>query len=147
MLRIRKIIATDKERVKEFFASLGSESTLYFNANRRNERIMNKFFSGRSEYFIPFMAELDGRMAGILFLYRMNRKIPWLSICVADEFQGRGIGKKLMKYAEKYAIKEEKGGILLTTHFANTKSQYLYLKAGYEQLGITDSEFIYLLSF
>ena len=147
MLRIRKISAPDKERVKDFFKSLGSEATLFFNANRRNERQLNKYFSGKAEYFVPFMAEYQGKMAGIMFLYRFNRSIPWLGICVADEFQGKGIGKKLMAYAEKYARENEKGGILLTTHIANTKAQYLYLKAGYEQLGTTNHEIIFLLSF
>lgn len=147
MLRIRRIVEQDKERVKDFFASLGSEAVLFFNANRRNERQMNKYFSGKTQHFVPFMAELNGKMAGLMFLYRLNRSIPWLGICVADEFQGKGIGKKLMAYAEKYALENQKGGILLTTHIANTKAQGLYLKAGYEQLGITDHEIIFLLSF
>lgn len=147
MLRIRRIVEQDKERVKEFFSSLGSESVLFFNANRKNERQMNKYFSNKAQNFIPFMAEFNGKMAGLMFLYRLNRSIPWLGVCVADEFQGKGIGKKLMAYAEKYALENNKGGILLTTHIANTKAQSLYIKAGYEQLGISEHEIVYLLSF
>ena len=147
MLRIRRITEIDKDRVKEFFSSLGSEAVLFFNANKKNERQMNKYFSGKTQYFIPFMAEMNGKMAGLMFLYRLNRSIPWLSICVTDEFQRKGIGKKLMAYAEKYAIENQKGGILLTTHIANTKAQSLYLKSGYEQLGLSNHEIIFLLSF
>ena len=147
MLRIRKIAEPDKERVKEFFKSLGNEATLFFNANRRNERQLNKFFSGKTEYFIPFMAEYNGEMAGLMFLYRFNRSIPHLGICVKDEYQGKGIGKKLMAYADKYAREHQKGGILLTTHIANIKAQHLYLKSGYEQIGTDNHEIIFLLSF
>lgn len=147
MLSIRKVIYKDRDEVKLFFESLSEQSNKYFNATGRNRRAMDAYFNRQTSDFIPFMADIDGKAAGLLFLYKLNMSVCWLSVCVADEYQGKGIGKLLMKFARRYALSNNKGGILLTTHTDNKKAQSLYEKSGYERLGISEGEYLYLLSF
>ena len=147
MVRIRKVVYKDKDAINYFFDSLSEESNRYFNATGRNRKAMNSYFNRQISDFVPFMAEIENKAAGLLFLYKLNMSVCWLSVCVADEFQGKGIGKLLMKFAKRYAVSNNKGGILLTTHTDNKKAQSLYEKSGYERLGISEGEYLYLLSF
>ena len=92
---------------------------------------------------------LDGdRMAGYLFLWDLNKSVPWLGIAVAEAYKGKHLGRILMQTAKEYAMAQGKGGILLTTHVANLRGQGLYERSGYERLGIhTSGEILYLLRF
>ena len=69
-------------------------------------------------------------------------------IAVAEDWKGRHLGRELMARAEKHALENGKGGILLTTHTANLRGQGLYERSGYERLGVhTSGEFLYLRRF
>jgi len=142
----------DEQRVKDFFAQMGGESRSFFNRGRWNENhTLGVFDPAKEEQYknnVYFMA-LDGeRMAGYVFLYDLNKSIPWLGIAVSEEWKGRHIGRDLMAQAETYAREHGKGGILLTTHTANLRGQSLYERCGYERLGMHYSgEVLYLKRF
>lgn len=150
MLPIRKLVAGDAGRVREFFGQMGGESRSFFNVNSWNEKKTMEFFDEekRDKNAVYWIA-LDGdKMAGYVFLNDMNRGIPWLGIAVAEDWKGRGLGKALMEKAREHAISKGKGGILLTTHIANIRGQALYSRCGYERLGIhTGGEVLFLLRF
>lgn len=147
MLTIRKVKLKDQFKIKSFFDSLSQKSNEFFNRTGQNRKQMDKYFLNQTDYFIPFLAELDSEPAGLLFLYNLNKSVIWLSIGVADKFQGKGIGKKLMSYAKKYALCNNKGGILLCVHPDNVKARNLYKKSGYEKIGVSENEDLLLLSF
>jgi len=143
---------TDRPLVEAFFAQMGGESRGFFNRGRGNERNTLAFFTPEAGVGYPnveyFMAEDDGRMAGYVFLWDLDRAVPWLGIAVAEDWKGRHLGRDLMAYAEEYARGLGKGGILLTTHAANLRGQGLYEGCGYEFLGMhTSEERLYLRRF
>ena len=140
---------SDKPLVEAFFAQMGGDSRSFFNRGGGNERDTLAFFSpeGRPETAY-FMAEDNGRMAGYVFLWDLDKAIPWLGIAVAEDWKGRHLGRDLMTHAEEYARGLGKGGILLTTHIANLRGQGLYENCGYEYLGMhTGGERLYLRRF
>ncbi|MCL2462810.1 MAG: GNAT family N-acetyltransferase [Defluviitaleaceae bacterium] len=142
----------DKPLVEAFFAQMGGESRSFFNRGGGNEQSTLAFFSqdagaGRPEAAY-FMAEDDCRMAGYVFLWDLDKAVPWLGIAVAEDWKGRHLGRELMEYAADYACGLGKGGILLTTHIANLRGQGLYEASGYEYMGThTNGERLYLKRF
>ena len=107
-----------------------------------------KAAAGEIPYYHAFMAELDGVMIGYVFLYDMDKCVPVLGIGALEGYKGVGVGSAMMRFAIEYAKKMEKGGIMLTTHVANTRGQGLYEKYGFERLGTAlTGELLYLLRF
>ena len=142
---------TDRPLAEAFFAQMGGESRAFFNRGGGNERSTLAFFTaeeGARPAAAYFLAEDQGRMAGYVFLWDLDRSVPWLGIAVAEDWKGRHLGRELMAYAEEYARSLRKGGILLTTHIANLRGQGLYEASGYEYLGVhTSGERLYLKRF
>ena len=139
----------DHQRVEDFFAQMGGESRGFFNRGGGNEKTALSFFDDcppdEIKNTVYFMA-LDGeRMAGYLFLWDTDKSIPWLGVAVAEDWKGRHLGRDLMKHADQYAMEHDKGGILLATSQANLRGQGLYMRYGYEHIGLhTSGELLFL---
>ncbi|MCL2352665.1 MAG: GNAT family N-acetyltransferase, partial [Firmicutes bacterium] len=91
---------TDKPLVEAFFAQMGGESRGFFNRGRGNEYSALAYFSpeGRPNTAY-FLAEDNGRMAGYVFLWDLDKSVPWLGIAVAEDWKGRHLGRELMARA------------------------------------------------
>lgn len=61
-----------------------------------------------------------------------NCEIEWLA--VKKKFQRRGIGKKLVKFAEQRAKKLQYRGIYLFTHHIRKDAHVFYKKLGYKKI-------------
>ncbi len=147
-VRIRCFEQDDRERVKAFFDQMGGETRAFFDRNSGNSSNALNFFEGKDQEVIRWMALYQGRMVGYLFLWDLDKLIPWLGIAVAEDCKGMHLGRRLMQTARDYAMSQGKGGILLTTHLANLRGQGLYERSGYERMGIhTSGEILYLLRF
>jgi RimJ/RimL family protein N-acetyltransferase len=152
---IRPFEAGDRNMVNEFFDSLGPESKFFFNSTDGNRRFAMRFWDDSDEkqrssrrFFAATIPDANGgeTMVGYVFLWDLNTKIPWLGICVRDGYKGKHLGIRLMETARQCACDLGCGGIMLTTHVANTRAQGLYRKCGYTHLGThTSTEFLYLL--
>ena len=149
-ITMRPIVPGDEEKINEFFSVMGPESTAFFNRNRGNQRAALDFCQKQdTERRIYWMAELDGKMAGMVFLWDLHTTIPWLGIAVREELKGRHLGRKLIKFAQDYALENGKGGIQLTTGLANARGQQLYEAMGFHRIGIHGAagEWYYLFRF
>lgn len=147
-LNIRKFEMEDRILVEQFFNQMGGETRAFFNRARWNEKDALGFFEGKDRNVVRWMA-LDGEtMVGYVFVWGLDKKVPWLGIAVAEDYKGKRLGQKLLQTAYEYALAEGKGGILLTTHVANLRAQALYERCGYERLGMHASgEILYILRF
>jgi len=147
-IRIRHFEPADKDNVWEFFSQMGGETRAFFDRNNGNRNMAMKFFEDTAIDTNYFLAEHEDKMVGYVFLWDMDKTVPWLGIAVREDFKGKQIGRKLMKFAADFAQSKNKGGILLTTHVANFRGQALYENVGYERLGVHHTgEFLYLLRF
>lgn len=145
-LVIRPFRQDDRGMVEEFFEQMGGESRAFFNRGDGNRKTALRFFSEHPENILYFLAERKGLMVGYVFLYEMDRSVPWLGIAVREEYKGCHVGRQLMDYAQNCAKEYGKGGILLTTHVSNIRGQALYERSGYERMGMhTSGEVLYLL--
>ena len=109
---------------------------------------MYEFLDGGHQDRIYWAAMADDEVAGIVFLWSKDTKVPWLGIAVTEKWKGHHLGRRLMTTAKEWALAAGAGGILLTTAPENVRGQGLYERMGYEHIGTYhDGEKLYLLTF
>jgi ribosomal protein S18 acetylase RimI-like enzyme len=74
-----------------------------------------------------------GRVAGYLVLAYHDDHVLLENVAVAPEQQGRGLGGRLLKYAEARTIAKGLHEIRLYTNEAMTENQALYERIGYQE--------------
>ena len=149
-LKIRLLTSDDKQRVYNFFRNIGDEATDFFNRERGNEIFLNEFLDGEHQdriYWAAVENTKEEEIAGIVFLWSKDTKVPWLGICIAEKWKGKQLGRRLMSIASDWASEVGAGGILLTTFTDNIRGQRLYERMGYQKIGTCGEEFLYILTF
>jgi ribosomal protein S18 acetylase RimI-like enzyme len=81
------------------------------------------------------VAEIDGRVAGILVIFAEPDHLLLDNVAVDPDWQGRGIGRALIAYAEAAARAAGHAEIRLYTHEKMVENQRLYTALGYEETG------------
>ncbi|MFC6296284.1 GNAT family N-acetyltransferase [Pseudomonas sp. CCM 7893] len=88
-----------------------------------------------------FLAEQEGAGVGFITVQIIETSSPLLqplrvgrigSICVLEAQRGQGIGRTLMEFAERWAIRQGAGDLRLTVWAFNEPAQRLYRELGYE---------------
>jgi ribosomal protein S18 acetylase RimI-like enzyme len=80
-----------------------------------------------------WVLEDGGRVAGYLVLVYHDDHVLLENVAVGPEDQGRGLGGRLLKYAEARTIAKGLNEIRLYTNEAMTENQALYERIGYEE--------------
>lgn len=82
-----------------------------------------------------FMLEREETPAGILVLLPYDDHLLLDNVAVDPAFQGCGVGKALMAFAEQEAVRRGYGEIRLYTHETMVENITMYAKLGYEETG------------
>lgn len=150
-IKIRLIVPEDEKKVDKFFGELDEKATDLFNRNNGNYNFLKEFLNGQHPDRIYWGAfaetETGEELAGIVFLWEKDIKVPLLGICIGEKYRGKHLGRPLMNTASDWAQSVGAGGILLTTYLENTPAQRLYEKVGYKQMGTCGGGYLYLLRF
>ncbi|KAI93706.1 hypothetical protein T281_15100 [Rhodomicrobium udaipurense JA643] len=81
----------------------------------------------------------DRRLAGIVAIQNPFLHGPYLQLfCVLPEFQGRGLGHRLLQWIEDEAHKGGARQLWLCVSTFNTRAEALYRRFGFEQAGLLD---------
>ncbi|MFC3944495.1 GNAT family N-acetyltransferase [Pseudomonas gingeri NCPPB 3146 = LMG 5327] len=78
-----------------------------------------------------FVLEVSGQVAGILVLIREQGVMLLDNVALAPEYQGRGLGRVLMAFAEQAALDAGCPAIRLYTNEAMSENLVLYARLGY----------------
>lgn len=82
-----------------------------------------------------YVAVAGGEVAGFIILHLHGPFSGYLqTIAVAPEWRNRGLGRKLIAFAEERIFRETPNVFLCVSSF-NTAAQRLYLRLGYERVG------------
>jgi len=157
-IRIRESEPGDGELLADYFRLLSEETRGFFPGYPFTDEEALRIAQEESDHpnFKRYLAiaEIDGngggkpRAVGTVWFWSWNRAIPWLGISIADDHQGKGLGKRMMAHAIVQARESGKGGILLTTHVSNYRGQALYARCGFEKIGFDDrGERLMILSY
>ncbi len=89
---------------------------------------------------VLFVAEQDGRLAGLLVLLPATGHLLLDNVAVSPAFQGQGIGRALMRFAELEALRQGFGELRLYTHEKMTENIAMYAALGWEEIGRGEQE-------
>jgi ribosomal protein S18 acetylase RimI-like enzyme len=78
-----------------------------------------------------FVAELDGQVVGVLVLILQDDRILLDNVAVPPEYQGQGLGRKLVEFAESEARNQGFSHLDLYTHECMTENIEMYKRLGY----------------
>jgi molybdopterin-synthase adenylyltransferase len=81
------------------------------------------------------VATVGGAVAGVVVLLPESDHLLLDNVAVATDFQGRGIGRRLIDFAEGEARRRGLGEIRLYTHQKMHENIALYPRLGYEETG------------
>ncbi len=82
-----------------------------------------------------YVAVHEGTVAGFIILMMQGAFIGYIqTLCVGTEWRSRGIGSKLIAFAEERIFRETPNVFMCVSSF-NTEAQRLYLRLGYEIVG------------
>jgi [ribosomal protein S18]-alanine N-acetyltransferase len=100
---------------------------------RRTLTECRNLFSDRS--LERYFTTIDRRLAGFLIIDMRGTFNGYIkAVCVAPEFRGRGIGRTLVRYAERRIFTESPNVFLCVSSF-NRRARRWYRKLGYRVAG------------
>ena len=147
-MTVRRMQMCDREKVADFYASMGERSAHFFNVNHGNEKRTMEFFENGKKDHIFYVAFDGDELVALAFIWDIDRTVPWFGIAVRDSAQGKGVGTAFMKEIFADILSEGYAGLLLRTATDNIPAQHLYEKCGFERLGVHPSgEYLYLKRF
>lgn len=78
-----------------------------------------------------WVAETQGDLCGVLVIFPTEQGFYLDTIAVSPSFQGLGVGRALLQFAEQEAMRRGFISIYLCTNVKMTENQILYPKIGY----------------
>lgn len=133
MPKIRKLQADDYLPLKEFLSSLSPKTIRLFSFNPLPENYAESFLN--RDDITCFVADLQGKIVGFVWWEPNSSNFPTLAICVQDEYQRNGLGKRLLSKLIGEAKLMGKKGLRLTVSQDNEVAINLYLKSGFQIVG------------
>jgi ribosomal protein S18 acetylase RimI-like enzyme len=85
-----------------------------------------------------WVAEVEGRVVGALVQYETGLGFYLDTVAVHPAYQGSGVGKALLQFAEQEALQRGYDSIYLCTHATMTENRQLYPKIGYVEFEYQD---------
>jgi ribosomal protein S18 acetylase RimI-like enzyme len=85
------------------------------------------------EQHLVLVAEESERIIGVLVLMRIKNGILMDNVCVLPEYQGRGLGHRLIQLAETRALEQGFKYLDMYTHERMTENIEMYKRCGYAE--------------
>jgi phosphinothricin acetyltransferase len=141
MLRIRKALIDDVKGINEVYneAILKTNATFDTKEKKLDEQMV--WFENHGPKNPIIVAENDGLILGWAALSKYDKKCAYsntaeISLYVKQEFQGQGIGKKLMNRIIKMGKKAGIHSIVARITAGNNISIDLHKSVGFEIIGV-----------
>jgi GNAT superfamily N-acetyltransferase len=91
----------------------------------------------KAEEEIVFLATRDGRIIGCVFVVEREDDCYIGKLAVEPDFQGQGIGKKLVEAVEEFAVARGKTALELQTRIELTGNHAAFARLGFRETGRT----------
>jgi ribosomal protein S18 acetylase RimI-like enzyme len=141
----RADITSIMELIHQAVLEMHRRQLYQWNENYPNIDIITEDITAGSLYKVT----ADDKIAGIVVLNEKQSpeysSLTWESnrekylvvhrLCIHPDFQGKGLAKKLMSFAEEHAVKHNYSSIRLDTFTLNQKAMRLYDSLKYRRVG------------
>jgi GNAT superfamily N-acetyltransferase len=119
---------------RHYVPIIGRKQTEYMLANIQSAPAIARQIA---EGYLYYLVLEDGRRAGYFAILpdRKKRSALLSKIYVRHELRGRGLGKAIMDFVEKYCLKKKIKILWLTVNRNNKGSIAFYLRAGFKKSG------------
>jgi ribosomal-protein-alanine N-acetyltransferase len=81
-------------------------------------------------------SKVDEQLLGYAFLMTAYDESHLLNMCIKNDQQGKGLGRKLLRYLENICLYNQSKLFLLEVRESNPVAQHLYRSCGFQQVGI-----------
>jgi [ribosomal protein S18]-alanine N-acetyltransferase len=126
------ILRLDSDADRERCARLMSTSDPWLTLGRTYESSYQLLGDPTREIYV---AKVGEEVAGFVILLMHGAFVGYIqTICMAQEHRNRGLGRRLLAFAEERIFRESPNVFLCVSSF-NTGAQRLYLRLGYELIG------------
>ena len=126
------ILPLDSDADRQRCARLMSSSEPWLTLGRTYEASYDLLGDPTREIYV---AKVGEELAGFLILLMQGALVGYIqTICMAPEHRNRGLGQRLLAYAEERIFRDSPNVFLCVSSF-NTGAQRLYLRLGYELIG------------
>lgn len=141
---LRRIRAKDYDEVVVFFDKFsrgkGAKWTNEHPGSRKNKEALVQRFESDKELFLGVWTDKGLIGQGCIFLNGINH--PWnvlradFGVSILEDYTSLGVGTKILKELEKWAIKKKVHRIHAKVRHNNKRGLGLYLKMGYQIEGM-----------
>ena len=130
---VRPLVAADRAALQRFNRELSDESRRLFLPHAYDDGTVDKALArGEAGEDLVLGVFSGDRLVGYFFLWYFTRPVPLLGIGLADDFQGHGLGRRMMEILLDAARRSGRDGVELTTCLDNERAFALYRKVGFE---------------
>ena len=137
---IRRLRSGDNIRLQNFNKNLSKETRKLFSPHAYdNETVAKIIMRSESDEDRVYIAVDGETVVAYFFLWWFKTEFPVLGIGITDQYQGCGLGKKIMLLLLNDAKAADCNGVELTTVMDNEKALSLYEKVGFKRLGVVEN--------
>lgn len=94
-----------------------------------------RYEAGQNPHARPWVAEVDGRVAGMLVVWLIVDEAHIATLAVHPAYRRLGLAKRLLEHALREAFQEGARSALLEVRAGNQAAQAMYLGFGFEVVG------------
>jgi L-amino acid N-acyltransferase YncA len=141
IIKVRQAVKEDLESIQQIYNEGIEDRIATLETELKDPVYMEKWWADHKGRYAVLVAEKDQNIIGWASLNPYSHRCAYsgvadLSVYIAREHRGKGIGTKLLQEIEIIAIQNQFHKIVLFTFPFNEMGQRLYQKLGYEKVGI-----------
>ncbi len=144
---IRRIAASDAQRLGEFFELLAADPDVasYFHPHPLSREFASELCgqveTRRDRYYV---AECDGSLVAYSLLRGWDEgyDVPSFGGCIQAEYRNRGLGQMLLRHAVAESRAAGASSLRLTVYKSNARAVHVYRKLGFVMEDKNESELI-----
>jgi len=141
MIKIRKAKLKDLRQITEIYNQAIVKTVATFDTEIKTLKEQKKWFKNHGSKNPIIVAEEKGSIVGFACLSKWSDKCAYsltaeISIYVKNDYQGKGIGKKLMEEIIKEGEKAGLHAVIARITAGNKSSINLHEKFGFEHIGV-----------
>ena len=126
----RSVTKDDVDELVLFFKRLTNQAKYFFHPHSFDKATMQQICSSPTDHF--FVMVLHNKIIGYSMLRLFGYEIPSLGCCIGHEYEGKGLGTKLVQWTVDKAKELGYTQVILKVYKENVVAFHVYQKIGFQ---------------